>query len=202
MFGLDETMAASQKEEKEQFFRSLYQLDHLSDDDVPLMPTPKLSYRSPSAKVTARAVQVSRPLAPSIAPEDVSLQQSVASEVASEPEPQQNPKTRTRRPTTVQPPPRLVSAKLSKGKKRPKFRIIPEAEQIFTGSTFYFIPNNDVAGPRKLRIQRALEYGAVWERVWSARVTHVIVDSNLTMPDVPRHFRVEKLPVSVLLFQC
>jgi hypothetical protein len=174
----------------------LYQLDHLSDNEAAPIPTLVRSQHPPTANITPEAVPVPRRSVPSIVPKVVPLQRSSASKVASEVESPEKPRTRTRRPTTARPPPPLVSLKSSKGKKSAKSTSIPEAKRIFTGSTFYFIPNNDAAGPRKMRIQRALQYGAVWERVWSAEVTHVIVDSNITMTDVLRHYRVDKLPVS------
>jgi hypothetical protein len=194
-------MAALQKEEKERFFSALYQLDQLSDDEVALTPAPKPLQQPPTVDITPEAVPVPRGLTFGIAAETELLQRHVASTTITKVKPPQKPTTRRRPPATAPPPPPLASSKLNKRKKSAKFEIIPEAKRIFTGSTFYFIPNNDVAAPRKLRIQRALQYGAVWERVLSARVTHVVVDSNITMADVLKHFRAETLPVSILPVQ-
>lgn len=78
---------------------------------------------------------------------------------------------------------------------------IPPADQIFNGLTFYFIPNNDIAAPRRKRIEKGLQYGAVWEKVWPGSVTHVIVDSNVAMKDVLRILGLDKLPVSYFPLQ-
>jgi hypothetical protein len=194
-------MAALQKEEKERFFSALYQLDQLSDDEVALTPTPKLLQQPPAVKIAPEAVPVPRGFTPGIAAETEPLRRHVASTTITKVSAPQKSTTQRRPPATARPPLPFFSSKPNKRKKIAKFEVIPEAKRIFTGSTFYFIPNNDVAAPRKLRIQRALQYGAVWERVFSARVTHVVVDSNITMTDVLKHFRVEELPVSILPVQ-
>lgn len=195
-------MATSQEEEREQFFSALYRLDHLSDEeDVPVSTTAPPQH-PPAANVASENVPSQRSIAPIISTQALPRERSSsATPIVADDEPPQKAIERKRRPVTapISPPP--LSSKSRKSKKSAKSRCIPEAKQIFRGSTFYFIPNNNVAGPRKLRIQRALEYGAIWERVWSALVTHVIVDSNLTMSDVLKHFRLETLPVSVVLVQ-
>lgn len=53
-------------------------------------------------------------------------------------------------------------------------------KRLFKHLTFYFIPNDDVSKPRKLRIQSAISQGATWSRKLEPGVTHVIVD-----PDIP-----------------
>lgn len=47
-----------------------------------------------------------------------------------------------------------------------------------------FVPNNEIAGPRRLRIKKAIEYGATWTRDWRQGTTHIIVDNDLTISDV------------------
>jgi DNA polymerase IV len=94
-------------------------------------------------------------------------------------------------------------------------KIIPDDQQIFKGlifcecSTFQlnlaftdpflsdFFPNNDVSPFRRLRIQRAQEYGARWSQEWVDDVTHVIVDKGLQLNDLQGHLKVESLPVSL-----
>ncbi|SPQ18648.1 ff37ed50-0c1f-47b6-98bd-840dba5cdb5e [Thermothielavioides terrestris] len=60
---------------------------------------------------------------------------------------------------------------------------VPEAAQIFRNLSFYYIPNNDIAPARKLRIGKAQEYGARWVRNL-ADASHVVVDKNLTYKDI------------------
>jgi hypothetical protein len=194
-------MAALQKEEKERFFSALYQLDQLSDDEVALTRTPKLLQPPPAVDITHEAVAVPRGFGPGIGTETEQLQRHLASKAVAEVEPPQKPTKRRRPLFTALPPLPSGFSKPNKRKKSANFQVIPQAKRIFTGSTFYFIPNNDVAAPRKLRIQRALQYGAVWERVMSTKVTHVVVDGNITMSDVLKHFYGEKLPVSILPVQ-
>ena len=197
--GLNTTMATSQ-EEKERFFNALYLLDHFSDDEEASKLRSMPLQRHSTAKVAPDVVSLQQPSNPTTAPKPMKAQQSTPSYIAPEVEPPQRPTMQRRRPAMKQQPPPPVSSKPSNGKKGKQSKTIPEAYRIFTGSVFYFIPNDDVAAPRKMRIQRALEYGATWERVWSANVTHVVVDSNIKMPDVLKNLHVAKLPVSVLCF--
>jgi len=94
-------------------------------------------------------------------------------------------------------------------------KIIPDDQQIFKGlifcecSTFHFhlaftdpflsdfFPNNDISPFRRLRIQRAQEYGARWSREWVDDVTHVIVDKGLQLNDLQGHLKIESVPVSL-----
>lgn len=82
-----------------------------------------------------------------------------------------------------------------KRKRIEPLRMKPEAQQIFKGLTFFYIPNNDVNPTRGLRIQRAREYGAVWAQTWSAEVTHVIVDKKIAFQSVLKILNVDSLPV-------
>ncbi|KAE8372152.1 hypothetical protein BDV26DRAFT_274724 [Aspergillus bertholletiae] len=78
-------------------------------------------------------------------------------------------------------------------------KMVPEQHQIFKGLVFFFFPNSDVSPLRRLRIQRAQEYGALWARTWGDNVTHVIVDKGLTFQEVLRHLCLETFPPSIAL---
>jgi DNA polymerase IV len=57
-------------------------------------------------------------------------------------------------------------------------KLVPEERRILRGLSLFFIPDNVIAPARKIRIERAKEYGATWTR--SLReATHVIVDKKL-----------------------
>ncbi|RDA83027.1 hypothetical protein CP532_6880 [Ophiocordyceps camponoti-leonardi (nom. inval.)] len=56
-------------------------------------------------------------------------------------------------------------------------------EQIFRGLAFFYVPNNDIAPARRLRITRAREHGACWARDPST-ATHIVVDRQLHYRDV------------------
>lgn len=67
---------------------------------------------------------------------------------------------------------------------------------MLTGLSVFF-PNSDVSPLRRLRIQRAQEYGALWARTWGDNVTHVIVDKGLAFQEVLKHLCLETFPVSL-----
>lgn len=59
------------------------------------------------------------------------------------------------------------------------------------------MPNNDIAVPRKKRIEKVQEYGALWAKDWSTEVTHVIVDGNLRLNDVTKAIGPDRLKVNL-----
>ncbi|KAK3949272.1 hypothetical protein QBC32DRAFT_349550 [Pseudoneurospora amorphoporcata] len=70
-----------------------------------------------------------------------------------------------------------------KRKRQSETKTVPEADQILRTLSFFYIPNDDVAPARRLRIARAQEYGAKWVR--SLReATHVIVDKRLAYHNI------------------
>ncbi|KAG5985086.1 hypothetical protein E4U55_001589 [Claviceps digitariae] len=77
----------------------------------------------------------------------------------------------------------------NKGRKRKRksesVKVRPDGEQIFKGLRFYYIPNDDVAPVRRLRIGKAREFGALWTRE-PVMATHVIVDKDISYGDVEK----------------
>ncbi|KAL2872058.1 DNA-directed DNA polymerase IV [Aspergillus lucknowensis] len=99
------------------------------------------------------------------------------------------------------PPP--ASRSSGKRKRGSLGKIIPEHLQIFKGLVFFFFPNNDVSPLRRLRIQRAQEYGARWEKTWGSNITHVIVDKGLKFEDILKHLKLRTFPSNVgLVDEC
>ena len=88
------------------------------------------------------------------------------------------------------------SAKRKRGQSLP---VVPEGQQLFKGLSFYFFPDNDIAEPRRLRIAKAIQYGAVWAKEWSDSVTHVIVDGDLNYDQLLRHLNVDSLPSHIVI---
>lgn len=86
-----------------------------------------------------------------------------------------------------------------KRKRGKSLELKPESQQIFHGLAFYFIPNNDTSIPRKLRIRKAMEWGALWIREWRDSVTHIIVDQDLCYDDVLKALKIDSLPSDVKL---
>ncbi|KAK2596177.1 hypothetical protein QQS21_006382 [Conoideocrella luteorostrata] len=71
-------------------------------------------------------------------------------------------------------------------RKREALKLRPEDEQIFKGLSFYYIPNNDIAPARRLRINKSREYGAVWAREDALAATHVVVDKEIDFSAVEK----------------
>ncbi|KAJ5160352.1 uncharacterized protein N7482_007356 [Penicillium canariense] len=78
-------------------------------------------------------------------------------------------------------------------------KLVPETQRILKELVFYFFPNNDASPSRRLRIQRAREYGAHWTIDWTENVTHVIVDKGLRYQDLIKYLKLESLPGNVAL---
>ncbi|KAL0936564.1 DNA polymerase [Colletotrichum truncatum] len=74
-------------------------------------------------------------------------------------------------------------AAMKKRKRDPAIKLLPVHQQLFRGLRFYFIPNDDIAPARKLRIRKVQEYGATWARELQD-ATHVIVDKNLAWKNI------------------
>ncbi|KAK3300883.1 uncharacterized protein B0H64DRAFT_334493 [Chaetomium fimeti] len=76
-----------------------------------------------------------------------------------------------------------ASTALRKRKRQTSTKSVPEAAQMFRGLSFYYIPNNDIAPARKLRIGKAQEYGARWVRSLED-ASYIIVDRHLEYKDL------------------
>ncbi|KAJ5329435.1 DNA polymerase family X [Penicillium brevicompactum] len=87
----------------------------------------------------------------------------------------------------------------SKRRKTNNVKLIPDGQKIFKGLVFFFCPNNDVSPFRRLRIQRAQEYGARWSREWSRDITHAILDKGLQMKDLQSYLKGEDLPTGMVV---
>ncbi|ROT36943.1 hypothetical protein SODALDRAFT_314645 [Sodiomyces alkalinus F11] len=92
-------------------------------------------------------------------------------------------------------PPRLVgsatfpaaaaatSTNPKKRKRDAAIKLVPENQQIFKGFSFYFIPNDDIAPARRIRIRKAQEHGATWTRALK-QASHIIVDKSLCWKNI------------------
>lgn len=99
-----------------------------------------------------------------------------------------------------------IASMLGKGKRKRKdsvVKLVTESERIFAGKTFFFIPADDVAPIRKLRITKAQSYGAAWAKEWIPSITHVVVDKGLKYDDIMSFLKplinASSLPPEVLL---
>ncbi|KAK4862290.1 hypothetical protein LT330_003428 [Penicillium expansum] len=108
--------------------------------------------------------------------------------------------TPAKRPRTTGTMPTIKSGwPPQKKRKTNSAKIIPDDQQIFKGLIFFFFPNNDISPFRRLRIQRAQDYGARWSRNWATDITHVIMDKGLLSSDLLGYLKLEFLPTSVAL---
>ncbi|KAK5134127.1 hypothetical protein LTR08_006902 [Meristemomyces frigidus] len=93
------------------------------------------------------------------------------------------------------PPPSSAIPKASgKRKREVEIKRMPEAQQVFKGLHFYFFPNNDDNPARRMRIIKALEFGATWQREWNESVTHVVADKLIDYSLILRFLKVDALP--------
>ncbi|KAF2233574.1 Nucleotidyltransferase [Viridothelium virens] len=96
----------------------------------------------------------------------------------------------------------LVSAlprPIGKRKRANVYPKVAEARQIFRGLAFYFFPNNDVSPARRMRIHKALEYGALWIKDWAQGISHVIVDRDLTYAQLLAWLKFDAMPAEVIV---
>ncbi|KAI1143477.1 hypothetical protein F5Y05DRAFT_154267 [Hypoxylon sp. FL0543] len=80
------------------------------------------------------------------------------------------------------------SVRMGKRKKEAPLKLVPEAQQIFKGLSFYYIPNDDINPARRIQITKAREHGATWCRELAV-ATHIIVDKKLTYADIERYLQ-------------
>ncbi|KAL8839079.1 MAG: hypothetical protein Q9170_001861 [Blastenia crenularia] len=92
-------------------------------------------------------------------------------------------------------PVKMLAGTNKKRKRGKSEEVLPEAQQIFKGLRFYFIPNDDVSPARKLRIKKAVERGATWIKEWQEGITHVIVDRHLSYNDILKFLQLSSMPV-------
>ncbi|KAL8863042.1 MAG: hypothetical protein Q9178_000415, partial [Gyalolechia marmorata] len=94
---------------------------------------------------------------------------------------------------------RVRMAPTAKGKRKRgrSLELLPEAQQIFRGLKFYFLPNDDVAPARKLRIAKVLERGATWIKQWDNDMTHIIIDRDLTYNDLLKYLKRSSIPLNI-----
>lgn len=92
-----------------------------------------------------------------------------------------------------------MSATLGKRKRGDNAKQVSEERRIFSDLHFFFIPNDEVAAARRLRIRKALQYGAVRATTFDSAVTHIIVDKEVTYKDVLKYLKLAEIPDNVVL---
>jgi DNA polymerase IV len=84
-------------------------------------------------------------------------------------------------------------------RKKPSIELVPENEQIFKGLVFYYIPPDDKAQLRRIRINKARKFGATWTRELTPSTTHIVVDKALTFKDVMTFLKLETVPSNMTM---
>ncbi|KAI9840016.1 MAG: hypothetical protein M1819_000208 [Sarea resinae] len=199
-------MASKEEDEKSSFFNQLYSLGTLEEEEEEDMSNIS-SLLKQSRKPKPDDSEPSRPPAKSLSPLGEPAVQPV-SQTASAPGlpanhaivPQtsdlgRSPQSTTALNTRVE----ETSRKSGRRKRVEAPNRIPDAQKIFNGHNFYFIPNDDVAPARRLKISKAIEYGATWLKQWGQDVSHVIVDRNITYRDILSFLKISHLPADVTL---
>ncbi|CAI7588352.1 unnamed protein product [Penicillium glandicola] len=184
---------------KKSFFTALDQLDDPDDQDEEdeswrsLLTFTDKEVDKPNPNKVALSSEHIPPRSNSDPISSCDLQSKTSGPAAvSRPAPANRPRTTGTMPTIKGGGPR-------KKRKTNSAKIVPDDQQIFKGLIFFFFPNNDVSPFRRLRIQRAQDYGARWSREWATDVTHVIVDKGLLSSDLLGYLKLESLPTSVAL---
>lgn len=85
------------------------------------------------------------------------------------------------------------------GKRKRDSAIVPDDQRFFDGLHFYFFPNNDRHPGRQMRILRAIDYGATWQRDFSEHVTHIVLDKAMGYDMLLKYLKLDALPSNMRL---
>ncbi|KAI7475093.1 DNA polymerase beta-like protein [Hortaea werneckii] len=88
---------------------------------------------------------------------------------------------------------------IGKRKRDSDIKYVPDAQQIFKGLHFYFFPNDDKNHARAMRIIKAIEFGATWQKDWNPSATHVVVDKAIDYNLLLRFLKIDRLPEHIVL---
>ncbi|PQE06356.1 hypothetical protein CJF32_00002048 [Rutstroemia sp. NJR-2017a WRK4] len=92
-----------------------------------------------------------------------------------------------------------IDTMLGKKRKKDTIKLVREADRIFNGFEFFFLRNDDKSPLRKRRITLSREHGAIWTTTWTNKITHLIVDNDLTRKDVLTYLKLNSLPPQVIM---
>ena len=209
-----------EKAAKKRLFEELYQLDEDFDTEdsskaasilgrSEILSTTKLSEERAPREASPRPEQSLRSTIPSVLPKADRSSPNLTGPLRTTSSPD-NPSLTQRAPIALD---KSKSVKGSiaaakpgimeyPGRKRKRDKPVvmkPEAQQLFKGLSFFFVPNNDISGARKFRIRKAMEFGAVWVRQWGEHITHVIVDHDVNYEVCLQHLGISAFPPGIAL---
>ena len=84
-------------------------------------------------------------------------------------------------------------------RKKSSVELVSESEQIFRGKVFYYVPPDDKAQLRRIRIDKAIKFGATWTTELTPNTTHIVVDKTLTFKDVMTFLKLDTLPSNIIM---
>ena len=107
------------------------------------------------------------------------------------------PSTSNQPTTNVVPSSSKPPKTTAKRKRENSANQVPIEQQIFKGLNFYFFPNTETHPARKMRIAKAVEFGAIWQKDFNDGVSHVIVDKAMDYSLLLKFLKRDKLPADV-----
>ncbi|KAI5808813.1 hypothetical protein DFH27DRAFT_241265 [Peziza echinospora] len=114
--------------------------------------------------------------------------------------PSSEPAGRSRKRAGGEEKEKLTAAQKRRKKAQPPVKLAPEGQQLFKGMTFYFVPNDTINGARRMRINKATEFGARCSNDWGNdcdEITHIIADRHFKYNDILKYLKVESIPDKV-----
>jgi DNA polymerase IV len=100
-----------------------------------------------------------------------------------------SPKSNMKAPAT--------SKTTGKRKRANEVKPIRNENGLFKDLRFYFFPNNDKHPARKIRIAKALEHGAGWEKDFNENVTHIIMDKTTEFGLLLKYLKRDSIPPAI-----
>ncbi|KAF3483241.1 uncharacterized protein GIQ15_02565 [Arthroderma uncinatum] len=85
------------------------------------------------------------------------------------------------------------------GKREGRCHTVKDHPSVLDGLVLYFIPNNIISQARRIRISRAIEFGATRATKFDNSVTHIVVEKRLTYDDVVKYLQVSSVPAETIL---
>ena len=94
---------------------------------------------------------------------------------------------------TIMPPKRRRSSRET------RTSLLPAERQIFTDLIFFFFPNNDANATRRMRIAKAVQYGATWSKDWRSDITHIIMDDGMPFEEFTKFMKISIVPDHIVV---
>ncbi|EWC48365.1 hypothetical protein DRE_02134 [Drechslerella stenobrocha 248] len=181
---------------KAAFFHGLDSLDHSDDDEAPFAANRESSLnRGPSfqhvLRRSQRNLQRPQPQHRQTAP-TITTTTTTTTSINPVVAPLRRANTAPEPATKTPPPP--VKSKPAMPKPR---KMQPVERQVFKGLVFFFIKPDIKRPERKMRMDKAREYGATIATDFDDTVTHIIADKELKYNDVTKFLKLSVIPSTV-----